>query len=630
MATNWDWWACTQQGDFWHSIRETARFMMYEETSPVRTSLSRLAGLLPVWQSRESGLSNDALIEAGQPCPAGEIFFMLLDIIVVNTGMIRESMKPDDNIIDTSSLLKTLGVLQVRIPSFEAVLSSGWPLFGLLVILQEGLFQLGRLAAQQSVQMLRHWGTMAKVCEEALPLHAALNAWLYTDVPGGDLLSLGRHRRGRPQSCRSVGRPLLPPGTRAMALRGWRRWASEQLCHEDPGAAAAARLVGSGLLPEQNATGWQEASRKLARSLDDVLLSISWHRLLFSGWPLLAVLHRLQEAYVREAVCREVERYAYAIPSLAEPESVWVCVRRTADVVDERWRMKGSFPDCGHIVRAMRELRSQLPLGVGFSANLGGCTLMMGKDGHQVLAIEVVPILAKLLEASVRRNGLKSVEVLQVAVAAADGLRGALHCSEGHSAICRVREIEPLGAAERMSEFGGETERRWKVEEPRRWTPVAHLNRIAVDLGFSGRPTSAEEPSMSLDTILAARSLAPCAVKIDVEGSELEVLKGAQQTLQFHPNLFLELHPYELRERGSSSSEIFDLLIANGYDMFESPSCQDAPLDGRDLWRGNGTYFNVHWANAEPLPRTRLPVIPDHCACVSWHVMRGHEHGGTD
>ncbi|CAK9095360.1 Methyltransf_21 domain-containing protein [Durusdinium trenchii] len=594
MATNWDWWACTQQGDFWHSIRETARFMMYEETSPVRTSLSRLAGLLPVWQSRESGLSNDALIEAGQPCPAGEIFFMLLDIIVVNTGMIRESMKPDDNIIDTSSLLKTLGVLQVRIPSFEAVLSSGWPLFGLLVILQEGLFQLGRLAAQQSVQMLRHWGTMAKVCEEALPLHAALNAWLYTDVPGGDLL------------------PLLPPGTRAMALRGWRRWASEQLCHEDPGAAAAARLVGSGLLPEQNATGWQEASRKLARSLDDVLLSISWHRLLFSGWPLLAVLHRLQEAYVREAVCREVERYAYAIPSLAEPESVWVCVRRTADVVDERWRMKGSFPDCGHIVRAMRELRSQLPQSCPFvdvGANLGGCTLMMGKDGHQVLAIEVVPILAKLLEASVRRNGLKSVEVLQVAVAAADGLRGALHCSEGHSAICRVREIEPLGAAERMSEFGGETERRRDEED----TKVA---------------------TMSLDTILAARSLAPCAVKIDVEGSELEVLKGeatgAQQTLQFHPNLFLELHPYELRERGSSSSEIFDLLIANGYDMFESPSCQDAPLDGRDLWRGNGTYFNVHWANAEPLPRTRLPVIPDHCACVSWHVMRGHEHGGTD
>lgn len=68
-----------------------------------------------------------------------------------------------------------------------------------------------------------------------------------------------------------------------------------------------------------------------------------------------------------------VLRYAYAIPSLAEPQSVWVCVRRGADIatwlqymfisrvsfaspkVDERWRMKGSFPDCGHIVQAVRE-----------------------------------------------------------------------------------------------------------------------------------------------------------------------------------------------------------------------------------------------------------------------------------
>ena len=33
-----------------------------------------------------------------------------------------------------------------------------------------------------------------------------------------------------------------------------------------------------------------------------------------------------------QALCRDVDRYAYAIPSLAEPESVWVCVRREADV----------------------------------------------------------------------------------------------------------------------------------------------------------------------------------------------------------------------------------------------------------------------------------------------------------
>ena len=59
---SWDFWACTQNGDGWHSIRETARFMMYEEQraglrdsakcqrplGPIKTSLERLAGLLPV------------------------------------------------------------------------------------------------------------------------------------------------------------------------------------------------------------------------------------------------------------------------------------------------------------------------------------------------------------------------------------------------------------------------------------------------------------------------------------------------------------------------------------------------------------------------------------------------------
>ena len=31
---------------------------------------------------------------------------------------------------------------------------------------------------------------------------------------------------------------------------------------------------------------------------------------------------------------------------------------------------------------------------------------------------------------------------------------------------------------------------------------------------------------MSLDAILKIRNLSPCAIKIDVEGSELEVLRG--------------------------------------------------------------------------------------------------------
>lgn len=43
--------------------------------------------------------------------------------------------------------------------------------------------------------------------------------------------------------------------------------------------------------------------------------------------------------------------------------------------VDERWRMKGSFPDCGHIVRAARE---SLPLGISCSFWVCKCPLKGG------------------------------------------------------------------------------------------------------------------------------------------------------------------------------------------------------------------------------------------------------------
>ena len=90
----------------------------------------------------------------------------------------------------------------------------------------------------------------------------------------------------------------------------------------------------------------------------------------------------------------------------------------------------------------------------------------------------------------------------------------------------------------------------------------------------------------SLDSILHSRGWPqPCALKIDVEGSEFEVVQGsrietctdmvprsshvcaetgAAGTLSRWPHIFLELHPYELRDRGSSSSK-----AANHFRGFE-------------------------------------------------------------
>lgn len=59
------------------------------------------------------------------------------------------------------------------------------------------------------------------------------------------------------------------------------------------------------------------------------------------------------------------------------------------------------------------------------------------------------------------------------------------------------------------------------------------------------------------------------AVKIDVEGFETNVLNGAAKTLlTFKPKLFIELIDSNLRENGSSASEIVNKLIDYGYDIF--------------------------------------------------------------
>jgi hypothetical protein len=84
----------------------------------------------------------------------------------------------------------------------------------------------------------------------------------------------------------------------------------------------------------------------------------------------------------------------------------------------------------------------------------------------------------------------------------------------------------------------------------------------------AGVGTAVEEiPIVTLDEEIPRGSLpVPNFVKIDIEGWELEALRGARKTLEMHkPTLFLEMHGETMREKKRKVAEIVAFLWELNY-----------------------------------------------------------------
>ncbi len=79
----------------------------------------------------------------------------------------------------------------------------------------------------------------------------------------------------------------------------------------------------------------------------------------------------------------------------------------------------------------------------------------------------------------------------------------------------------------------------------------------------------------SVDHFAGSRNLAVDCMKIDAEGAELGVLKGADSTIKkFKPIILLSLHPEPIQSRGDSLKEIWDLIVNHGYTILLSDTGQ--------------------------------------------------------
>jgi len=100
----------------------------------------------------------------------------------------------------------------------------------------------------------------------------------------------------------------------------------------------------------------------------------------------------------------------------------------------------------------------------------------------------------------------------------------------------------------------------------------------------------------SLDLFYAAQTLSKIdLIKIDVEGYELEVLKGATVTMRsFGPTLFVEVDDENLRAQDTTPAELIRLLHSEGYRLFEARTQQPVSL-GQDF---TDCHFDI-WCRKE-------------------------------
>jgi len=95
-------------------------------------------------------------------------------------------------------------------------------------------------------------------------------------------------------------------------------------------------------------------------------------------------------------------------------------------------------------------------------------------------------------------------------------------------------------------------------------------------------------PMRSLDSLCSEFGFRPTHIKIDVEGFEFEVLKGAVKVLdQCMPVVHLEIHDAFLVRDGTAPSEIHNFMRIHGYDQVWSlveNEPDGAPSVTRTVW----------------------------------------------
>ena len=117
------------------------------------------------------------------------------------------------------------------------------------------------------------------------------------------------------------------------------------------------------------------------------------------------------------------------------------------------------------------------------------------------------------------------------------------------------------------------------------WPLTGEAGLHAKHLGREMQTESAQ--ARSLDSILSERADRKVQlVKLDVDGFECDVLRGATSLLRDpRPIFVMELAPYVLEERGASLDQLLSYFIPNGYVFYDERTQKRLPSEAKELQR---------------------------------------------
>jgi FkbM family methyltransferase len=208
---------------------------------------------------------------------------------------------------------------------------------------------------------------------------------------------------------------------------------------------------------------------------------------------------------------------------------------RVLEVIHE---IRGENPEYA----VLKGLLSEGDTFVDVGANFGTFSLLGSRfvgSGGRVIAIEPQPRLAALIRRSFELSHVSNCDIEQIACGAQSGEAALL-------------------------------------------VPDDDSGRAGFFAGFSGVKAhkSLSVPVVTLDSLLSMREPAGnMVIKIDVEGSEIDVLEGASEIIRARrPAILIELNPWSARAAGRSSREVVGKLESLGYSTFATVESYPEPI----------------------------------------------------